>query len=100
MRMALGRMRTEQLRLGVVLEHIDRAATPQLVLELLDDSLQSLVMACDKLEAFLDHSAIHGCPPAGGAGLTPCCDRTLWELPKSDRITERASQVTCKGRPS
>lgn len=95
--MALGRMRTEQLRLGVVLEHIDRAAIPEVVLELLDDAHRNLTDAGDKLEAFLNSSVIHACPKAGGNGRARCCSRTLWELPATDRISEFAREVTCQG---
>lgn len=38
----------------------------------------------------------HLCPP-GDEGFTPCCDRTPFELPRSDRITEDVSLVTCGG---
>jgi hypothetical protein len=36
---------------------------------------------------------IHGCPP-DGSGLTPCCGRTPFELPRKDRISSEAP-VTC-----
>ena len=38
----------------------------------------------------------HLCPP-GDEGWTPCCDRTPFELPRTDRITEDVSLVTCGG---
>lgn len=38
---------------------------------------------------------VHGCPP-DGSGLTPCCGRTPFELPLSDRISSEAP-VTCPG---
>lgn len=38
---------------------------------------------------------VHGCPP-DGSGLTPCCGRTPFELPRTDRISSEAP-VTCKG---
>ncbi|MGW2720814.1 hypothetical protein [Streptomyces sp. NPDC001492] len=38
---------------------------------------------------------VHRCPP-DGSGLTPCCGRTPFELPISDRISSEAP-VTCKG---
>jgi hypothetical protein len=38
---------------------------------------------------------VHGCPP-DGSGLTPCCGRTPFELPRGDRISSEAP-VTCPG---
>jgi hypothetical protein len=40
-------------------------------------------------------STVHGCPP-DGSGLTPCCGRTPFELPRTDRISSEAT-VTCTG---
>lgn len=40
---------------------------------------------------------VHACPP-DGSGLTPCCGRTPFELPSSDRISSETDAVTC--RPS
>ena len=40
---------------------------------------------------------IHECPMAGTSS-TPCCGRTVFELPANDRITSDSSQVTCQGR--
>ncbi len=37
---------------------------------------------------------VHACPP-GGSGLTPCCGRTPFELPLTDRISSEAP-VTCR----
>lgn len=37
---------------------------------------------------------IHACPP-DGSGLTPCCGRTPFELPLSDRISSETA--TCTG---
>lgn len=36
----------------------------------------------------------HRCPPSG-SGLTPCCNRTPFELPRSHRITLDPQLVTC-----
>lgn len=36
----------------------------------------------------------HACPP-DGSGLTPCCGRTPFELPRGDRINSET--VTCTG---
>ncbi|MGW4670117.1 hypothetical protein [Streptomyces sp. NPDC004324] len=41
---------------------------------------------------------IHACPPVG-SGLTPCCGRTPFELPLTDRISTEAP-VTCPGPTS
>ncbi|MFG3046294.1 hypothetical protein ACGFZR_15360 [Streptomyces sp. NPDC048241] len=38
---------------------------------------------------------VHGCPP-DGSGLTPCCGRTPFELPRGDRISSEAP-TTCPG---
>lgn len=38
---------------------------------------------------------VHGCPP-DDSGLTPCCGRTPFELPRTDRISSEVP-VTCKG---
>ncbi len=40
----------------------------------------------------------HKCPPVG-TGVTPCCGKTLFELPRIDRITEHSRHVTC-GQPT
>jgi len=40
-------------------------------------------------------AVVHGCPP-DGSGLTPCCGRTPFELPLTDRISSEAP-VTCTG---
>jgi len=39
----------------------------------------------------------HRCP-IGDDGWTPCCDRTPFELPRTDRITEDPALVTCQGK--
>lgn len=41
---------------------------------------------------------VHGCPPPG-SGVTPCCGRTPFELPRTDRISTEAP-VTCPGNES
>ena len=38
---------------------------------------------------------VHACPPYG-SGLTPCCGRTPFELPRNDRISSEEI-VTCPG---
>lgn len=42
------------------------------------------------------HEVIHACPP-DGSGLTPCCERTPFELPRWHRLTLDAELVTCAG---
>lgn len=37
----------------------------------------------------------HGCPPRG-SGETPCCGRSPFELPSTDRITLDDALVTCR----
>ena len=37
---------------------------------------------------------IHACPP-DGSGLTPCCGRTPFELPRTDRMTTDPAEATC-----
>lgn len=43
----------------------------------------------------LQGETIHLCPP-GDEGLTPCCGRTPFELPSTDRLTEVRNLVTCR----
>ncbi|MFF7837594.1 hypothetical protein ACFZC6_01970 [Streptomyces ossamyceticus] len=38
---------------------------------------------------------VHGCPP-DGSGLTPCCGRTPFELPRTDRMATDPALVTCQ----
>lgn len=38
---------------------------------------------------------VHACPP-DGSGLTPCCGRTPFELPRTDRISSE-TPATCPG---
>lgn len=41
----------------------------------------------------------HASPP-DGSGLTPCCERSPFELPRGDRMTVEAEHVTCPVSPS
>lgn len=43
-----------------------------------------------------DREIVHAFPPAG-SGITPCCGRTPFELPRSERMTQVAKLVTCTG---
>jgi hypothetical protein len=36
----------------------------------------------------------HRCPP-GDSGIMPCCGRTPFEVPRSDRLTSDTSLTTC-----
>jgi hypothetical protein len=36
----------------------------------------------------------HLCPP-GGSGIMPCCGKTPFEVPRTDRMTEDKDKVTC-----
>lgn len=38
-------------------------------------------------------AVVHACPPGG---RTPCCGKTVWELPLTDRITADSKYVTCQ----
>lgn len=48
--------------------------------------------------SFGQPSTVHRCPPHGES-LTPCCGRTPFELPRTERITVDDLLVTC-GRAS
>ncbi|WP_205576240.1 hypothetical protein, partial [Streptomyces europaeiscabiei] len=37
---------------------------------------------------------VHACPP-DGSGVTPCCGRTPFELPRTDRISSETAAITC-----
>lgn len=39
---------------------------------------------------------VHGCP-LDGSGVTPCCGRTPFELPRTDRMATDSTPVTCPG---
>lgn len=38
---------------------------------------------------------VHACPP-DGSGITPCCGRTPFELPRTDRMATDPALVTCQ----
>lgn len=40
---------------------------------------------------------VHMCPP-GDSGNMPCCGRTPFEVPRSDRMTVDSRLVTCAPR--
>jgi hypothetical protein len=39
---------------------------------------------------------IHEAPYPSGPAVTPCCGRTVFELPKTDRMTTQPHKVTCE----
>lgn len=39
---------------------------------------------------------VHRCPPKG-EGILPCCGRTPFEVPGTDRMTVDEALVTCAG---
>ncbi len=43
-----------------------------------------------------DPPVTHTCP-AWGASTMPCCGKTPFEVPRTDRMTTVASRVTCGG---
>ena len=46
----------------------------------------------------MSSETVHHCPAADhGGGLTPCCGKTPFELPRTDRMTTGPSRVTCYG---
>lgn len=40
---------------------------------------------------------VHALPPEGAA-FTPCCNRTLFELPRAEKVTADDRLVNCKTR--
>jgi hypothetical protein len=42
----------------------------------------------------VEPETVHACPPEG-SGITPCCERTPFELPVTDRMTTDPTLVTC-----
>ena len=38
---------------------------------------------------------VHACPPQG-SGVMPCCGRTPFDVPRTDRMTS-TEEVTCRG---
>lgn len=51
----------------------------------------------DEITAAAVDEIVHACPPDGGGGLMPCCGRTPFEVPRTDRMTVQGELVTCKG---
>ncbi|NUP16619.1 MAG: hypothetical protein HOZ81_11020 [Streptomyces sp.] len=46
----------------------------------------------------MPETTVHAEPPTG-SGLTPCCGRTPFELPRDHRMTNDSEQVTCSRTP-
>jgi hypothetical protein len=42
-------------------------------------------------------TVVHACPPSDD-GLTPCCGKTPFEFPATDRMTLDMALVTCQRR--
>lgn len=56
-----------------------------------DDRAKGFTRLADMLDAyaaFLEAQPAHQCPPDGSA-VTPCCGRTPFELPRTDRMTRQ-----------
>lgn len=43
-------------------------------------------------------SITHACP-RGSSNVTPCCDRLVWELPRSDRLSLHPDLINCEAKP-
>ena len=59
--------------------------------------LNALAVALDafvKTDGRVEVEVTHACPP-GDAAVTPCCGRTPFELPRTDRMTLDSALVTC-----
>ncbi|MEV5163882.1 hypothetical protein AB0K66_04540 [Streptomyces werraensis] len=57
------------------------------------DAANELRRMADETATETPAEVIHACPP-DGSGLTPCCGRTPFELPRTDRISSEAP-TTC-----
>lgn len=53
---------------------------------------------CSVIDEVLGDVTVHQCPPVGGA-TTPCCNKSPFDLPRTDRLVIGENYVTC-GRPS
>jgi hypothetical protein len=52
-------------------------------------------MAAEVQQPETQADAVHACPP-DGSGITPCCGRTPFELPRTDRMSADPTLVTCQ----
>lgn len=67
------------------------------VIAVIDVIVRHLAALRDELAAMNGaEETVHACP-FEGERATPCCDRTPFDLPRTDRITINHSLVTCKG---
>jgi hypothetical protein len=59
--------------------------------------MTGLLMIIDRLteDTATQTEITHACPP-GDAACTPCCGRTPFELPRTDRLTLDPTLVTCR----
>jgi hypothetical protein len=54
--------------------------------------------ATPAIQATIDEAhreIIHRCP-IGDSNIMPCCNRTPWEIPMTDRMTVDPKLVTCR----
>jgi len=54
---------------------------------------------CEYTKASGICEVVHRCPP-GDSALTPCCGKSPFELPRTDRLTVHDEQVTCRSGSS
>jgi acyl-CoA reductase-like NAD-dependent aldehyde dehydrogenase len=52
-------------------------------------------MADEAQQPEAQREVVHACPP-DGSGLMPCCGRTPFELPRTDRMSADPTLVTCQ----
>lgn len=52
------------------------------------------VCPCLRYQPYAGPSVVHATPPPS-SGLTPCCRRPPFELPRTDRMTNDGAAVTC-----
>ncbi|MEU9323243.1 hypothetical protein AB0D91_05425 [Streptomyces canus] len=95
-------------RAAVLLASVDRADVLRELADLAEgcdghltkQELRRMAREADRSAAELRRVAaetrevVHGCPP-DGSGLTPCCGRTPFELPRTDRMSTDPAAVTC-----
>ena len=70
----------------------------------LGKSIEVMRSTFDSLVGLLEENkeeVVHSPPPPDDGILTPCCGKTLFELPYNERVSFDGSAITCKGpRPS
>lgn len=79
---------------------VDLDVVEQFLVTRLDDEAATvvglLVAEVRQLRTQLGREIVHRCPP-GGAATMPCCGRTPFEVPATDRLTLDNALVTCHG---